>query len=150
MKWVHFSEQQEEERQFNSRMTEDRGEGWEPLSTEWLIKRLLKQWEMSWDLIGEKGPAALRSGGGRPRQRNCRCKAIGGSRFFNQEESVAKLIGRRVWGLIWKLRLQSKHILFAYVVCCVLLLWVVWGRVVEIFMEGGRAPLSTARVTPAH
>lgn len=79
-----------------------------------------------------------------------RCKTIGGSRFFIQEEFVAKLIGRRVSGLIWKLRLQSKHILFAYVVCCVLLLWVAWGRVVRDFYGGGRAPLSMAYVTPAH
>lgn len=102
-----------EEGQLHSYATED---GSHFLQSGW-VKSSLRQWEMSWDLSNEKGPAILESGEDHSRQRTCRCKAIGGSRFLIQEVRGGRPMGRGASGLIWKLHLQNKHILFAYIVC---------------------------------
>lgn len=71
------------------------------------------------DLWDEKGPTLLRSEEDAPE--NSRCRIIGGSRFLTQEFG-GKLKGREGWGQDF----SGGYILFAYIVCCVFLLWVAW------------------------
>lgn len=90
------------------RRTGDRGEGTRPS----------QQWEMSWDLINEKGPAILRSGEDSSWQRSCRRKTMGDSRLLIQEFG-GKLIGRdRGQDLSRAAFAQQAHSFCLYSVLC--------------------------------